>query len=182
MNELEKEDELKTIQESKISIILDNYDGIFSDFDPRDYQQRALSDDFLIEARKAARDKEDKIELQLLIPQSLRNTQTELKIKKRLRDHFRKHQFLTLKEIKKIKHLGLTMMIIGAILGVAAVFIPFLFSSPTIQHLFLILLEPAAWFTMWEGANRYVFEHSEKDKELTFYEKMVQAEIDFKTY
>ena len=35
-----------------VSLWLDNYDNIFSDFDPRSYAHRELSDDFLIEAKK----------------------------------------------------------------------------------------------------------------------------------
>ena len=45
------------LKKSEISLSLDNYDDIFSDFDPRPFSQRALSDDFLIEAKKASRDK-----------------------------------------------------------------------------------------------------------------------------
>ena len=47
----------KLLQLSEISLIIDTYDDIFSDFDPRPYSQRALSDDFLLEARKASKDK-----------------------------------------------------------------------------------------------------------------------------
>lgn len=42
----------KILEMSEISIWLDNYDDIFSDFDPRPYSQRSLSDDFLAEAKK----------------------------------------------------------------------------------------------------------------------------------
>lgn len=45
------------IDKAEISLVLDTYDDIFSDFDPRPYGERALSSDFLDEAKKAARDK-----------------------------------------------------------------------------------------------------------------------------
>ncbi len=70
------------LKASEISIILDTYDDIFSDFDPRPYSERALSDDFLIEANKASRDKASgQIELIFLIPQKMRNIESENLIK-----------------------------------------------------------------------------------------------------
>ena len=42
---MEREVELR---EGNISLVLDSYDDLFSDFDPRDYSQKALSDDFLV--------------------------------------------------------------------------------------------------------------------------------------
>jgi len=92
--DLEKEertpDEL-IIREGNISMILDSYDDIFSDFDPRPYEQKALSDDFLVECKKAAEDKKTEVELRMLIPQTKRNPEAESKIKKRLRNHFQSH-------------------------------------------------------------------------------------------
>src|SRR3989338_5447495 len=77
---------------SQISLWLDTYDDIFSDFDPRHYSERALSDDFLIEAKKASLDKEGgHIELQFLVPQKIRNVKHESIIKQRLRAHFQRH-------------------------------------------------------------------------------------------
>ena len=53
---------------SNISLSLNSYDDIFSGFDPRPYSQRALSDDFLAESKRASRDKElDGVELIFLI-------------------------------------------------------------------------------------------------------------------
>ena len=36
-------------KEGNVSLVLESYNDIFSDFDPRNYSERALSDDFLIE-------------------------------------------------------------------------------------------------------------------------------------
>ena len=40
---------------AEVSILLDSYDDIFSDFDPSEYSERALSDDFCIQAKKHSR-------------------------------------------------------------------------------------------------------------------------------
>ena len=46
-----------TMHESKMSLILDTYLDIFSSFDPRPYEERSLSDDFLDECKKMVIDK-----------------------------------------------------------------------------------------------------------------------------
>ena len=88
------------LAKSEISLILDTYDDIFSDFDPRPYEERALSDDFLLEAKKASRDKATgTIELIFMMPAGKRDTHKESLIKRRLRDHFRKH-YISLNNIR----------------------------------------------------------------------------------
>ena len=48
----EGESDIKDIiDKAQVSLVLDTYDDIFSDFDPRPYDQRALSGDFLDAAR-----------------------------------------------------------------------------------------------------------------------------------
>jgi len=77
---------------SAISLWIDDYDDIFSDFDPRPFSQRALSEDFLAEAKRAVRDRrEDVPELRFLVPAPVRNLAGEATIRKRLREHFRRH-------------------------------------------------------------------------------------------
>lgn len=59
----------KIFRQGNISLILDSYDDIFSDFDPRPFSEKALSDDFLVECKRAARDKDRSVvELKLLVP------------------------------------------------------------------------------------------------------------------
>src|SRR3989344_8520573 len=82
---------VSNLREGNISLILDSYDDIFSDFDPRDYSEKSLSDDFLVECKKAAIDKNDKLELRFLVPKQKRNLIEEVLIKKRLKEHFQKH-------------------------------------------------------------------------------------------
>ena len=37
---------------SEVSILIDSYDNIFSDFDPSEYSERTLSDGFIIQTKK----------------------------------------------------------------------------------------------------------------------------------
>src|ERR1035437_10528573 len=76
--------DLTTIEKPKssdpyqVSIWLDCYDDIFSDFDPRPYTERSLSDDFIAEAIKVSREKLVKIsDFKLLIPAGKRNDEQQ---------------------------------------------------------------------------------------------------------
>ncbi|NYT12918.1 MAG: hypothetical protein GKC01_00225, partial [Candidatus Methanofastidiosa archaeon] len=69
------EDPKIILREKNISLILDSYDDLFSDFDPRPYSVRGLSDDFLIECRRAVRGIKTEspvLELRLLVPKNKR--------------------------------------------------------------------------------------------------------------
>ena len=70
----------------EITIQLDTYDDIFSDFDPRPYSSRALSEDFIKEIKRHyMEDKRGRFEVHFTIPASERNIGDEGLIKKRLR-------------------------------------------------------------------------------------------------
>src|SRR3989338_253090 len=73
----------------EITLQLDTYDDIFSDFDPRPYAKRELSEDFLKEIqRRYLEDNRGGFEVLFTLPSQVRDTAGEALIKKRLRAHF----------------------------------------------------------------------------------------------
>jgi len=52
-------EEDKSNKRNDITLLLDSYNDIFSSFDPRPYSEKSLSDDLIIECKKAAIDKEE---------------------------------------------------------------------------------------------------------------------------
>lgn len=172
--------ELK-LKEGNIGLILDGFDDIFSDFDPRSYSEKTLSDDFLNECRKAARDKKDEeLELRLLLPKSKRNYAEEFTIKKRLKSHFLKHYQEKHKETRKIKREGFIWFFIGSIIMLGATFM--LNYSEFIFKYLVILSEPAGWFMFWEGLGKVFISSKAVQPELDFYKKMSHAKIVFNSY
>ncbi|MBN2142259.1 hypothetical protein JW711_02925 [Candidatus Woesearchaeota archaeon] len=170
------------ISKSSISLSLDRYDDIFSDFDPRSYSERALSDDFLSEAKKVTREKKDNFELELLIPEGVRQTASEAKIKKRLKDHFKKHADMLKAEQKKVKQRGLMVVLIGFILMLAASFLYDL-DHPLFALTFLrTMIEPAGWFMVWYGLDQVFYTGGQHKSEIEFNEKMSKASIRFTSY
>lgn len=168
---------------SEISLALDSYDDLFSSFDPRPYEHRALSQDFLNETERASRDKSTgEIELKFLIPEIRRNLNQEKVIKKRLREHFRKHEEIARKEYNQFLARGCFFVLLGILFMFAASFILFE-SVKTLYTSFLVtLLEPAGWFSFWEGLGLLIFESKVKKPKLNFYRKMSKSEITFLPY
>ena len=178
--DLEKE---KLLKLSEISLILDTYDDIFSDFDPRPFSERSLSDDFLVEAKKASRDRKGSIELSFLIPTAKKNSSEEGLIKRRLREHFKRHYDLIQNETKGIVKRGLGFVIAGIVVMFFAAFILSReFGNALWASFLIILLEPAGWFLFWEGLNQVIFESRRTKSELEFYEKMSRCDIKFSSY
>lgn len=180
-----EEDTQAMHQLSHISLWLDGYDDIFSDFDPRPYSQRTLSDDFLSEAKKFSKERTSGVnELKLLVPADKRNTYYESIIKKRIRENFRTQYDLLVKERKGMIREGLIFTVIGLALMIITSFM--LFNKHPEKSLFLsfllILFEPASWFLFWEGLRFVVFESREKKPDLEFYEKMTNCGIYFISY
>jgi len=168
------------LREGNISLVLDSYNDLFSDFDPRGVSERALSDDFLVECKRAVRDRSGVNELRLMIPQKKRDFSYESKIRKRIKEHFRRHSYEKQGEVNKIKIAGLVWSVLGFLVMVAGTFmLPF---DSFFSRLLFIMMEPAGWFFFWEGLGK-IFIDSKKDvKDFDFYKKMKDVELIFISY
>lgn len=169
-----------------VSIRLERYSDIFSDFDIRPYSRRSLSIDFMDEIKRAVVEKDDEgIELILYMPEKDRNESQEVVIKERLFNYFRRHSHLLLDEKNHVKKVGAWMVVLGVIFMVLATLV--LFEDPS-QNLWLsfllVFLEPAAWFLLWEGMDQVIFNSKKNNPELAFYKKMLhpKGKIYFRSY
>ena len=171
---------------SEISLWIDDYDDIFSDFDPRPFAVRALSDDFLLEARKAIIAKPDgRPELKFLIPLDKRDVTLENIIRRRLKDYFEKHKLLEKKEISQIKKRGVSLIFVGFVMMLISSFLYsnlIHISSEVWRGFLIILTEPAGWFLFWIGGEQLFYEVRRKRPDIDFYKKMTEAEISFSSY
>jgi len=161
----------------EIPLILDSYEDLFSDFDPRGFSQKALSGDFLLECRKASVDKK-KIELKFFLPRKKRNLKEEAKIKRRLKEHFKKHAKEKKIEIRKIRVGGTFWAILGSVMMVTSAFF---FTTPSsfFQHLVATLIQPAGWFFLWEGLAKILITSKDRMPDYRFYKKMANSDISF---
>ena len=177
---IEKQELLKM---SEIGLVIDTYDDIFSDFDPRPYDHRIISDDFLFEIRRASKEKSfGVIELKFIIPAPQRKPEQEVLIRKRIREYFRAHYERVSTEVRNTKRTGAMMVGAGLVISLfTAVFVLPLEES-ILKYVALVLLEPAGWFTVWEGANKIVEGWKSMKSDLDFYKKMLRCEVSFNSY
>lgn len=171
------------LQKSEVSLWLDHYDDIFSDFDPRPYSERGISDDFLKEARKFTREvKSGGLELYFLVPGNHRKAEDEAMIKKRLREHFRKHAALLEEEYKHTIVKGVMMAATGFLLLLIAATVDYYNGNEFLWSAVMVVVEPAGWFTVWNGLDQILSKSKEKRPEQEFYGKMTKADIRFNGY
>ncbi len=186
--ELFDEEKGELLHLSEISLILNEYHDIFSDFDPRPYSQRSLSDDFLAEAKKAAKVKQSgEVELKFLVPENRRKAMHETVIKKRLHEYFRKHHELMKREIVETRSSGVKLTVLGFAFLFASTYLRLEeFRNPlminNLEVFFATILEPAGWFTCWTGLEQMFLRPKDKKDDYEFYEKMSRAKISFISY
>jgi len=179
--------EHQSVLQGNISLVLDSYDAIFSDFDPRPYAERMISNDFLTECKRAVHDKHGLDQLRLLIPSHMRKPTEEINIKRRLKEYFRKHLLEEEKEIKAIKSEGIRWLIIGSVILVLSTI---LYEYKSLAYVgfkflvdfFFVISQPAGWFTFWEGLGKIFIVSKEHTPNHEFYKKMQNTEIYFFNY
>lgn len=163
-----------------ISIWLDTYDDIFSDFDFRPYSEKALSDDFLKEVGKFCNEKEEKVnEVKLFLPANKRNSDDEKIITDRLTFYFKKSQNLLHLQSHNLWIKGGSFTLIGLILMLIASYISSLQSKHFLLNSLLVFFEPSGWFLVWAGLDIMFYTASKNKKELNFYNKLSRSKISF---
>ena len=174
----------KIVQTAEMALWLDGYDDIFSDFDPRPYSERSLSDDFLVEMKKASRGRgRNGHELKFLLNPKNRDEKTETIITARL-EHFFNHCYKqAMADRRKILVRGLIFVCWGTLLMLAASFLVTYWGKNGFVFNFLITIaEPAGWFLFWEGLARAMYKAEELNPEIEFYEKMGKSRITFLSF
>ena len=168
---------------SAISLGLDDYDDIFSDFDSSPYSERMFSEDFLFELKRESVDREESgLTLTLQLPGEKRNAAHEKIIHERLRAYFRRYRRrFEEKRKSQLKNGGL-MVLSGVLFIFLATYLLNQFPKDLWASFTVVLLEPAGWFTLWEGSELILFRSKESTPDLAFYRKMSSAKIVFASH
>lgn len=171
------------LKKSKVGIWLDSYNNFFSDFDPRIYSERDLSEDFLSQAKRITGDlKKDSFEVTFLIPKKERNETTERIIKERLRKYFKKVTEELEKEKKGYLIKGIVTVIIGVAIMFLASIIAYMGEETYANTLLLVVFDPAGWFAAWYGLDTIFYQAQEDNDDLRFYRKMSKVNLNFYSY
>lgn len=167
----------------QLGLWIDDYQDIFSDFDPRPYSKRQISDDFIIELRKRVKENpKGEYEIAFYLPKEKRDQKTENIIKKRIREYF-EFELKNLKEKirKKDNDLG-RYFIAGIFVLFLSTFLNMEYPQDRAVLIFANLILPAGWFSIW-GALDYFLNQKKSEKEkLTFFEKMKKCSYRFEDF
>ena len=173
----------KLLSNAELSIWLDTYDDIYSDFDSRSYSERALSDDFINEAKKMAKEKvSGDVILKLLMPSQQREKNTEGIIVENLHAQFHKFASQLKQEMSHVKARGMLLTGSGLLIMIATAFLANMPQKDFLFNALRIILEPAGWFLAWTGLDQIFSVSRRKKTEFDFMSRMSEAEIEFLSF
>ena len=173
----------KQEETAQVSLWIDAYDDIFSGFDPRSFEERMVSDDFVVQVRKVSKEIRTRISvLKLLVPAGTQNAEHEKMIRRRLQDHFYNMYQQLYEEFRAVKVRGIYFTVAGLCLMIVASYISYLKFSDFYINLLLVLSEPGGWFLFWTGLDHLVTFSRSKRSEIDFYNRMSNVHIEFGTY
>lgn len=174
---------METLKSKKISMWIDRYEDIFSDFDPRPYSERVLSDDFLNESRKMFKEKKPgKFELRILVPKTVRNLQDEEVITRRLKSYFKTRRRQEELVKNRTIRFGIYFTITGFFLMIIATLLMHARKETLLLSFLVILLEPAGWFAVWYGMDQIFYSAAANRRSFVFFKKLSNADIVFEEY
>ena len=165
----------------EVSLAIDNWDDIFSDFDPRPLSERALSEDFIFELKKRYREtRKGNYLVTIFAPVALKDEKSERGVIQRLKRHFKHRSLTRQRELNRIRTRGFLFVIIGILfLGFLTLSTYFrYFSELTIEILGIIFM-PLGWFGIWEGFSKIVDTSPIFMQEEILFGKLSRAEYRF---
>lgn len=159
---------------------LDSYGDLFSDFDPRQYSKRQLSDDFLHELKLRYKEaSKGGLEVRFYVPKKLRDSKIETSAKKKMKDYFAGELNQVKQKIYDRKKSGLLYLAIGVlILTINGIFA---WDYPEDRFLQFIgfILAPAGWFSTWTSFERFFVESYDDKQKQEFLSRMAKCDFIF---
>jgi len=160
-------------------IALDTYEDIFSDFDIRDFDERAFSIDFLDELRVRARKptEDERLSIVLLVPAVDRNAADESLILERMRSFFADRSAVYRRRARKSRLTSFLYIAIGLPFLLAGNFLAARLELPSLFENFLLI---PAWFFVWSGLDQFIHGREEILIKEQYYSRLCDARTMFK--
>jgi len=169
------EQRIRDLQE--VSIAIDSWDDVFSDFDPRPLEERTLSEDFVNELQKRFYEQPSgALLVKIWAPPSLRDAATEALVCRRLQKCFALRAARLSRSIGDERRRGAVFFACGFVCLAVLAFSTLLVKPPETWRTFLeITLVPLGWFGMWEGVGKMVDLDREAVQQRTLYRHLADA-------
>jgi hypothetical protein len=174
-----KNSEKPSVVFSSADFWLDQYQEMFSDFDPAPFERRTISQDFIgAVTRRFPEGSEEEICLRISVPKTERSTKTEAVIVRRLKAYFGKIADRHEKSLHADQKRGGIYFVAGCILLLAFVWVGLNMESVISQLLGVVFL-PLGWFGVWEGTSRILSAPERYQKKLSLYKELAKAKYEF---
>jgi len=180
-DDLKKRAEQRVQDLREIGVVIDTWDDIFSDFDPRPLSERTVSGDFVDELKKRYKETPaGHFIITIYAPVSLKNEESERITINRLRKHFR-YKFLHKKKVITIIRIrGLIFVIVGICsLSFLTLATYFKFLSELKLQISGIVLMPFGWFGIWEGLSKLIDTSPVVIRDAKLFERLSKATYHF---
>jgi hypothetical protein len=166
-----------------ISIAIDTWDDIFSDFDPRPLSERTLSEDFIFELTKRSHEsRKGHSVITICAPGSLRNDRAERIASTRIRLYLAQRAALANDTIRRQRTRGVVFALCGFIFLSTLTIMGYEF-KPWFGNLGFqfveIILMPLGWFGIWEGVSKIVDVDRLLLQEAALYDRLAHATYRF---
>jgi hypothetical protein len=164
-----------------ISIAIDTYDDIFSDFDPRDILDRDLSEDFINELRHRHRQNpKGKYDVVLVAPKAIEDQGVEKKIVSRLNRYFHQKYSRYKKSINDLRIRGGVYVVFGmALLSILTLLAYYRKLESLKLELVGIIFMPLGWFGIWEGFSKMIELPFKLENDTQVYKRLSKASYKF---
>lgn len=169
---------------SEVAIVIDNWDDIFSDFDPRPLIERTVSGDFIEELKKRYREtKVGKYAITLYVPEILKNPNSERMVRQRLKKHFQYLYLVEKKNLQRLRMRGAAFILLGiSSLSILTIVTYYAVFQELILELIGIILMPLGWFGIWEGFSKIVDTSPTLLRRRQLFHKLATASYCFRYY
>jgi hypothetical protein len=166
-----------------ISIAIDTYDDIFSDFDPRDVLDRDLSEDFineLVHRHHRQYSVKGKYDIVLVAPKAIEDKETEKKIVARLNRYFHQKYLRYKKTINELRARGAVYIIVGMIMLSTLTLLAYDMKLQRMEiDLIGVIFIPLGWFGIWEGFSKIVDIPFKLNSDTEAYRRLAKAAYKF---
>lgn len=172
--------EKRLARSSQVGLSIDTYDDLFSDFDPRSYKERQLSEDFLAELRRFFFDKNpESLDIVFLIPARMRKAASETIIKRRLHIYFHQKNRETAATVRHAKSRTLIRVAISVVLMVCTGYLATKAGQVVWMNIVKVIVEPASWFLFWTSLEQLMGVRRSLARELHYFHRLSECKIVF---
>lgn len=172
--------EKRLARSSQVGLSIDSYDDLFSDFDPRSYKERELSEDFLGELRRFFFHKNpESLDVVFLIPGRMRKAATEAIIKRRLHIYFHRKNREAAASIAHIRTRSLMKVAVSIVLMVCTGYLATKAGQIVWMNIVKVIVEPASWFLFWTSLEKLFEARRSRARELNYFHRLSECKIVF---